>query len=137
MNQEIKLNITGDVKITFLDSGKIMEFKNHLVPNAKVILSKLLAKQTIAIDQIQIRGRLTSNPDVDVILKEANIVSYTQNSNAITFMAIIKAEDFEGTIDALYLQSMGAGGFSELINLNIFKDLGNQVNIEWTLTINY
>lgn len=132
MNQEVKLEVKGHLKVYCLKTGKIFyNDHNALVTNAIEVIRRCLGSSGF-IDTITAKknGNVLATETVSSIN-----FAVAPNNNEVMFKAVFDEASFNDTLDELRLSSSTDGDFSEVLGLSILKDNATQIGIEWTLKI--
>lgn len=133
MNTLLPVEIKGHIKITNQLGETLFDDNNAVGENAYEIICRCLSQ-------------LDFNKSVDIIESEGDYgqsqatiehVEYNQMNNSMLFRATILENDFEGTINSLFLTSSPLNGLmAKKEGLSIYKDNSSRLQIDWVITIN-
>ena len=134
MNDKVNLNLKGEITITNISTGKVLEkFSNAITASAiEILLNALPAVPNQAfVDTIRFIGTFG---DVSKGITNSQV---NASENSVTFITEALEDDFNGTIQGLQLEMANMGlTLATKTGINIEKDSTVRVEIRWKITIN-
>lgn len=133
-----KLNhqLKGQLRIVLTNkAGQVVKdtgfFDNAIIANGPIILARLLGGSGYHLNRI---SAIEANA---VIFTAENLDVTYPNFNEVLFTALFQAEDFDSHIDELQLLSSIGGTFSRVTGLDITKDSGTNMGVQWKINTSF